>query len=67
MLAGLLVLVTALTGGRMFPGDVENKSGVLEAIGRIGAIPVAAAFFVIATGFSWWRWRRRLAAEAARR
>ena len=67
MLAVLLVVVTALTGGRMFPGEVENKSGVLEAIGRIGAVPVAICFFVVATGFSWWRWWKRLAAETARR
>jgi hypothetical protein len=30
------------------------------------AIVVGAAFFVVATGWSWWRFRRRLAENAAR-
>ena len=58
ILAGLIVLVTALTHGNLLPGEVDNKTGILELIGEIGAIPVAAAFFVVATAFSWWRWRR---------
>jgi hypothetical protein len=29
------------------------------------AVVVAAAFFVIATGWNWWRFRQRLAAQAA--
>lgn len=28
ILAGLIVLATALTDGNMFPGDVENKTRV---------------------------------------
>jgi hypothetical protein len=55
ILAGLIVLVTALTGGNMFPGEVENKTRVLRFIGEIGAVLVAAAFFVVATVFGWWR------------
>jgi hypothetical protein len=59
VLAGMIVLVTALTNGNMFPGEVENKTRILRVIGEIGAVPVAAAFFVVATGFSWWRLRKR--------
>jgi hypothetical protein len=59
ILAGLIVLVTALTDGNMFPGEVENKTRVLRYIGEIGAVPVAAAFFVFATAFSWWRLKRK--------
>jgi hypothetical protein len=59
ILAGVIVLVTALTGGNMFPGEVENKTRVLRYIGEIGAVPVAAAFFVVATAFSWWRLKRK--------
>jgi hypothetical protein len=29
----------------------------------VGALPIAAACFVIATGYSWWRIRERLQAE----
>ena len=62
-LAVMIVVVTALTNGNLFPGDVEGKAGVFRWIGRIGAVPVAAAFFLVATAFSWWRLRERLAAE----
>ena len=59
VLSGLIVLVTALTNGNLFPGEVENKTRILRLIAEIGAVPVAAAFFAVATGFSWWRiWRR---------
>jgi nicotinamide riboside transporter PnuC len=27
------------------------------------AVPVAIAFFVVATGYAWWRFRQQLAAE----
>ena len=59
VLAGVLVLVTALTDGQLMPGDT-GKNGVLGLVGRIGAIPLAIGLFVLATGFSWWRWRVRL-------
>ena len=59
VLSGIIVLVTALTNGNMFPGEVDNKTRVLRVIAEIGAVPVAAAFFAVSTGFSWWRiWRR---------
>lgn len=66
LLAIMIVVITAVTDGNLLPGDTGDKAGVLRWIGRIGAIPVAAGFFVLATGFSWWRWRERLAAEEPR-
>ncbi len=44
--AGVVVAVTALTGGNV----------------RTAAI-VAPAVFVVATAYSWWRWRQRIRAE----
>jgi hypothetical protein len=58
-LAGLIVLVTALTDGNLLPGEVEEKRRILKLIGQIGAVPVAAGFFLLATAFSWWRLRTR--------
>jgi uncharacterized membrane protein len=60
VLAAIIIVVTAATGGNLFPGDVESKRGVLKAIGEIGAIPIAAAFFVLATAFNWWRLGKRV-------
>ncbi len=59
VLAGLIVLITALTHGRLFPGEVRGKGGLLKLIAEVGAVPVALIFFGVATGFSWWRLRRR--------
>jgi membrane protein implicated in regulation of membrane protease activity len=42
-LAGIVVVVGALTSGNM-----------------VTTVAVALAFFVLATGYSWWRFRRRL-------
>jgi Flp pilus assembly protein TadB len=42
VLAGIVVGVTALTGGNMR-----------------AALIVAPLLFVVATAYSWWRWRRR--------
>jgi 4-amino-4-deoxy-L-arabinose transferase-like glycosyltransferase len=47
LLAGLVVGVTALTGGNMR-----------------AALLIAPLLFVIATGYSWWRWRQRERQEA---
>ncbi len=43
ILAGVIVLLTAITGG---------------GLGR--GVAIAFAFFVLATGWSWWRFRQRL-------
>ena len=56
----MIVVITAATDGNLLPGDVDDKSGLFGWIGRVGALPVAAAFFVVATAFSWWRLRERL-------
>ena len=42
VLAGVVVGVTALTGGNMR-----------------AALIIAPVLFVVATGYSWWRWRQR--------
>ena len=59
LLAGLIVLITAVTNGNLLPGSGSRRSGVLRLIASAGAIPVAAAFFVLATAFTWWRWRTK--------
>jgi hypothetical protein len=67
VMSGLIVLISALTHGNLFPGEVDDKTRVLKLIGEVGAVPVAAAFFVIATGFSWWRLRKREREERERK
>jgi 4-amino-4-deoxy-L-arabinose transferase-like glycosyltransferase len=47
VLAGIVVGVTALTGGNMRT-----------------ALIIAPMLFVVATGYSWWRWRQREREEA---
>lgn len=47
ILAGIVIGVTALTGGKMR-----------------AALIVAPLLFVVATAYSWWRWRRREQEEA---
>jgi Flp pilus assembly protein TadB len=49
VLAGVIVLMTAITGGGLARG-----------------IFVAIAFFVVATGWTWWRFRQRLQADEHR-
>lgn len=43
--------------------------GVAAATGGdlVVAAAVAAGFFVVATAYSWWRWRARLEAERQKR
>jgi Flp pilus assembly protein TadB len=50
VLAGVVVGVTALTGGNMR-----------------AALIIAPMLFVVATGYSWWRWRRREREEVEKR
>jgi Flp pilus assembly protein TadB len=49
VLAGVIVLVTLLTGGSL-----------------LKAILVAGGFFVLATGWTWWRFRIRIERERER-
>ena len=41
--------------------------GVLTDNGLVQTIVIAVAFFVLATGYSWWRFRQRLAREGESR
>jgi hypothetical protein len=67
-LAAIIVLVAGLSGGDLLPNEDTSRHGVLRLIAQLGALPVAAAFFVVATAFSWWRWRtRQIDDEAAGR
>ena len=59
VLAVIVVVVAWLTGGAVLPGNIGD--------GEIGALIVAVVFFVVATGWSWWRFRSRLAREARHR
>jgi hypothetical protein len=58
LFAAIIVVVTAISGGNLLPGG-NARSGALGSLARAGAVPVAAGFFVLATGFSWWRFRLR--------
>ncbi len=61
-LAVVLIVFTAATGGPLLPKD-SSGGGLLGAIGRFGALTLACVFFVVATAFSWWKWRARLEEE----
>ena len=58
ILALLLVLMAWATGGRLLPGELTKRQP------ELGAVLVAVVFFVVATAWSWWRFRVRLAREA---
>jgi membrane protein implicated in regulation of membrane protease activity len=52
ILYGVLAAIVIVVG-TLTSGDVLN------------AVAVALAFFVLATGYSWWRFRRRLEQQGA--
>jgi membrane protein implicated in regulation of membrane protease activity len=52
ILYGVLAAIVIVVG-TLTSGDVLN------------AVAVALAFFVVATGYSWWRFRRRLEQQGA--
>jgi membrane protein implicated in regulation of membrane protease activity len=52
ILNGVLAAIVIVVG-TLTSGDVLN------------AVAVALAFFVVATGYSWWRFRRRLEQQGA--
>ena len=60
VLALLLVLVAWLTGGRLLPGEIVKRPP------ELGAVLVAVVFFVLATAWSWWRFRARIDDERRR-
>jgi hypothetical protein len=52
----LFVLIVWATGGALLPRwDDEQR--------EIGGLPIAIAFFLVATGYSWWRFRQRIGEE----
>jgi hypothetical protein len=52
----LFVLIVWATGGALLPRwDDEQR--------EIGGLPIAIAFFLVATGYSWWRFRQRIEEE----
>ena len=63
-LAVAVIVLTAATGGPLLPGDSQGKGGLLGVLSKLGALTVAAIVFVLATAFSWWRWRVRLRRQA---
>jgi hypothetical protein len=52
-----IVVIGTLTGSPLLPKRER------DAFEDFGTLPVAIVFFLIATSYSWWRWRRRLARE----
>jgi hypothetical protein len=56
VLSILFVLIVWATGGALLPRwDDEQR--------EIGGLPIAIAFFLVATGYSWWRFRQRIEEE----
>ena len=56
VLAVLFVLVVWATGGALLPRWDDQQR-------EIGGLPIAILFFVVATGYSWWRFRQRIEEE----
>ena len=52
VLSVLFVLIVWGTGGAVLPRWDENRR-------EVGGLPIAIIFFVVATGYSWWRFRQR--------
>ena len=58
ILSGIFVLVVWATGGALLPRyDDEQR--------EVGGLLVAILFFLLATGYSWWRFKRRIEREKA--
>ena len=55
-----IVLFGWLTGRQLLPSTAGSK---LEP----GALGIAAGFFVIATGYTWWRFRQQIARGEGRK
>jgi hypothetical protein len=56
VLSILFVLVVWATGGAVLPRWDEEQH-------EIGGLPIAIMFFLVATGYSWWRFRQRIEEE----
>ena len=56
VLSVLFVLVVWATGGALLPRWDDQERAV-------GGLLIAMLFFVVATGYSWWRFRQRIEEE----
>ena len=56
VLAVLFVLVVWATGGALLPRWDDQQR-------EIGGLLIALLFFVVATGYSWWRFQQRIEEE----
>ena len=56
VLSVLFVLVVWATGGAVLPRFDSHQR-------EIGGLPIAVMFFVVATSYSWWRFRKRIDEE----
>ena len=56
VLAVLFVLVVWATGGAVLPRWDDQQR-------EVGGLLIAMLFFVVATGYSWWRFRQRIEEE----
>ena len=59
--AALCVIIVWATGGALLPKFHPRTDGWPHFV--IGAMPLAFGCFLLATAYSWWRIRQRLAAE----
>ena len=56
VLSILFVLIVWATGGALLPRwDDEQR--------QIGGLPIAILFFLVATAYSWWKFRQRIEEE----
>jgi membrane protein DedA with SNARE-associated domain len=55
----IFVLVVWATGGAVLPRWDEDQR-------EIGGLTIAILFFVVATAYSWWRFRQRMRLEEER-
>jgi membrane protein DedA with SNARE-associated domain len=58
-LSVIFVLVVWATGGAVLPRWDEDQR-------EIGGLTIAILFFVVATAYSWWRFRQRMRLEEER-
>jgi hypothetical protein len=56
VLSVLFVLVVWATGGAVLPRWDDQQR-------EVGGLLIAMLFFVVATGYSWWRFRQRIEEE----
>ena len=58
VLAVLFVVIVWATGGAVLPRWTDDQR-------EVGGLLVAILFFVVATAYGWWRFKKRIEAEAA--